>query len=252
MTGRSNPQRGSRNSGDDDSRPLRSSVARKKGGNKWLTIGVTAVGMAAVAATAWTVFFGPGKRAGDQEENGKSEVVEKGKNKSKKKFVKKPEAGGAKDEKLKIFACRIYTPEPGFLVLVDGEAARDAKRTELTTPCEVGLPQGNHTLTLVREKFRDHSEEVLIAKERTFELAPVYEPFAEPAGYLASPLATAAVGKPVELKSLNAGGPAWDPFVTADGLSLWFAAHKEDGKGIFVARRAGMRRENLWFSPQGE
>jgi len=78
MTGRSNPQRGSRNSGDDDSRPLRSSVTRKKGGNKWLTIGVTAVGMAVVAATAWTV-FGPGKRAGDHEENGKSEEIEKGK-----------------------------------------------------------------------------------------------------------------------------------------------------------------------------
>jgi hypothetical protein len=125
-------------------------------------------------------------------------------------------------------------------VLVDGEPARDDNGAKLTTPCEVGFPTGNHTLTVVCEKFRDYSEEVLIAQARTFELAPVYEPFAQPAGFFASPLATAAAGEPVELKSLNAGGPAWDPFVAADGLSVWFAAQKEEGKGVFVARRASV------------
>src|SRR5262245_42080079 len=184
--------------------------------------------------------FGPGKE-GSKENGSSDETVEK-RPKKKRKLVAsvKPEAGAAKTETAKIVACKIYTPEPGFFVLVDGEPARDDQGAKLTTPCEVGLPAGNHTLTVVREKFRDYSEEVLIARERTFDLAPVYEPFAQPAGFFASPLATAAVGEPVELKSLNAGGPSWDPFVTSDGLSIWFAGQKDEGKGIFVARRKNL------------
>ncbi|MGE5194904.1 MAG: family 16 glycoside hydrolase [Deltaproteobacteria bacterium] len=216
----------------------------KRTSNKWLTIGVTAVGMIGVIGMTWWV-FGPVERRRGKDGNGIGEVVHRGEKKKRRiTLVAKntPDAGeaAAKNLNAKIFACPIYTPEPGFFVLVDGEAARDAKGEKLTTPCEVGLPLGNHTLTVVREKFRDHSEEVLIAKERTIEIAPVYEPFAEPAGYFASPFATVAVGEPVELKSLNAGGPAWDPFVAPDSLSLWFAAQKEEGKGIFVARRASV------------
>lgn len=236
MSGRPNMRRGSQDTGDDASRS-RSRPSRKKGGDKWLTIGVTALGLIAAGTMAW-MLYGPGKPAGDQDGREKNESVEKGKKKSKKKLVKNNEdAPRAKDEKRAIYACQFHTPEPGFLVLVDGVPARDAKGDKLTTPCEVGMPQGNHTLTLAREKFRDHSEEVLIVKERTFEISPVYEPFAEPSGYFASTLATADVGQPVELKNPNDGGPGWDPFLAADGLSLWFAGHKTEGKGIFVARR---------------
>jgi hypothetical protein len=208
----------------------------------WLTIGVTAVGLAAVLATAW-VMFGPDKEGLiDRQEDGSSDETAEKRPKKKRKLVAKarPAAGAAKTEPARIVPCKIYTSEPGFYVLVDGELARDDLGAKLTTPCEVGLPSGNHTLTVVREKFRDYSEEVLIAQERTFDLTPVYEPFAQPSGFFASPLATAAIGEPVELKSLNTGGPAWDPFVTADGLSVWFAGQKEEGKGIFVARRKNL------------
>ncbi|HEY2253791.1 MAG TPA: family 16 glycoside hydrolase [Planctomycetaceae bacterium] len=122
--------------------------------------------------------------------------------------------------------------------MVDGEPARDDRGEKLTTPCEVDIPAGNRTLTVVREKFRDYSEEVVVSRGETFEFAPVFEPFAEVAGYFASRIAAAKVGKPIELANVNAGGPAWDPFLAADGLSLWFAGQKSDGRGIYVARRA--------------
>jgi hypothetical protein len=235
---------------DDDDRLLpashatRRTAGRSRASGKWLTIGVTAIGLIAVLATAWSV-FGPGHGNGSKDEQGNDEAAGGGPKKKRRirlasKDTPQPLGGAAKNASVRTFACRIYTPEPGFFVLLDGEAARAANGQKLTTPCEVGLPRGNHTLTLVREKFRDYSEEVLIATERTFDIAPVYEPFAAPAGYFAWPLAVAAVGEPVELKALNAGGPAWDPFVAADGLSLWFAAQKSEGKGIFVARRTSL------------
>ena len=235
---------------DEDDSPLharhaaRQAAGRSRAAAKWLTIGVTAIGLIAVLATTWSV-FGPVQGNGSKEDRGSDEAPGSGPKKKKRNSLASKDtaqtAGAqAGNSSIGTFACRIYTPEPGFFVLLDGEAARDAEGRKLTTPCEVGFPRGNHTLTLVREKFRDHSEEALIATERTFEIAPVYEPFAEPAGYFASGQAVAAVGKPVELKALNAGGPAWDPFIAADGLSLWFAAQKSEGKGIFVARRASL------------
>jgi hypothetical protein len=152
------------------------------------------------------------------------------------------QAAGAPAElpQFKTFACQVHTHQPGFFVLVDGELARDASGRKLTTPCEIGITRGNHVLTIAQEKFRDLVEQVTVAQEQTFELTPVYEPFAEPAGFFASRLGLAKVGERVELVQVNAGGPAWDPFVSADGLTLWLAAQKADGKGIYIAHRKNL------------
>jgi hypothetical protein len=160
--------------------------------------------------------------------------------KPKKSRPAKSTARPAEPPQPRTFACRITTPEPGFFVLVDGEPARDDEGKKLTTPCEVGIPKGNHTLTLVRRKFRDHVEETTLSASKNFDLAPTYEPFAEPAGFFTSRLALAEVWQPIELENVNAGGPAWDPILSHDGLSLWFAGQKSDGKGIYVARRASL------------
>lgn len=227
-------------SGDDVAPARRTGSSKKRPANHLLTVGVTAVGLIIVLAMAWTM-FGPSKKGSAKSKAEPGEAVAKGENKKKRAPPNSPFiAAPAKDAASRLVACKIYTPEPGFLVLVDGEPARNDKGAKLITPCEVALPAGNHTLGLVREKFRDYSEEVLIAQERTFEIQPMYEPFAAPAGYLASSLATAPVGKALALKEPNAGGPAWDPFLSADGLSLWFAGQKEEGKGIFVSRRASL------------
>lgn len=230
-------------SGDDLAPARRTGPSKKRPANQLLTVGVTAVGLAVVTYMAWTM-FGPSRKGAAKPKAGQSEAIAKGEKKKAKVPPKSPFiAAPAKDAGARIIACKVYTPEPGFLVLVDGEPARDDKGAKLTTPCEVGLPAGNHNLSLVREKFRDYSEEVLIAQERTFEIQPMYEPFAAPTGYLASSLATAPVGQAVALREPNTGGPAWDPFLSADGLSLWFAGQKDEGKGIFVSRRASLTSE---------
>ncbi len=166
-------------------------------------------------------------------------VTDNSESKSKKarKNKSRPELA-AEPREIKTVACKVQTPEPGFFVLVDGEPARDDRGEKLATPCEIEIPPGNHNLMVVREKFRDYSEEVVVSRGETFDFTPVYEPFAEPTGYVTSRMATAKVGQPVELKKVNEGGPAWDPFLAPDSLSLWFGAQKADGRGIYVARRA--------------
>ncbi len=243
MPGKPNLRHGGEDSGDDLTPARRIGSSKKRPANKLLTMGVTAVSLVVVVSLAWTM-FGPSKKGPSNSKAGQDESVvigekKKSKSRTKKQFV----AVDSAKPNAKVVACPVYTPEPGFYVLIDGEPARDDQGARLTTPCEVGLPAGNHTLTLVREKFRDYSEEVLIAQERTFDFQPVFEPFAPPTGYLASSLATAPVGKAVALKEVNTGGPAWDPFLSADGLSLWFAGQKDEGKGIFVSRRASITSE---------
>jgi len=215
-------------------------MSRQPPPNKLVTVVVTAVSSLLLASTAWMLFApskgGPVKPRGHEGDADDGEPVRRVKLVAK----KKPGAAPGSQPTGRNIACRFYTPEPGFYVLVDGEPARDDKGQKLTTPCEVGLAAGNHTLSVVREKYHDYSEDVLVAKERAFEFAPVYEPFAEPSGFFSFPLALAPVGQAVELVNVNAGGPVWDPFLSADGLSLWFAAQKEEGKGICVSRRASV------------
>ena len=231
---------------NDDNSPRRPvSVSRgqakaKPTTNRVLLIGITAFGSLLVLVAAWMI-FGAGKRGDDKPHDMPAESGSKTAGKKKRLVASKPTAARAGESKnSRLVVCKFYTPEPGFYVLVDDEPARDETGEQLTTPCEVGIPTGNHTLVVAREKFRDHSEEVLVSQERTFEFALQYEPFAEPAGYCASRLAHAVVGQPVELEIVNAGGPVWDPFLSSDGLNLWIAGQKDEGKGIYLARRTSL------------
>ena len=46
-----------------------------------------------------------------------------------------------------------------------------------------------------------------------------------------------AVGEAVPLHALNTIGNEFDPFVTSDGLAIYFAADRAEGRGIFTAAR---------------
>lgn len=174
-----------------------------------------------------------GDAAGDESD---SAVAASGKTRR-----KKHEAGApAEPPQFKTIACQVHTHEPGFFVLVDGVLARDRSGKKLTTPCEIGIPRGSHVLTIVREKFRDLVQSIAITREQTFDLTAVYEPFAAPSGFFASRMGLAKVGEPIELAQINAGGPGWDPFISADGLTLWLAGQKADGKGIYLSHRANL------------
>ncbi len=135
-------------------------------------------------------------------------------------------------------AIQIHTPEPGFLVEIDGVVARDGTNQVLLTPCEIRMIPGTRTIRVARQQFKDIVRDVPIIEGEEIEFAPEYDPFGEPAGYFASRFATTAVGERVELSAINELGPSWDPWIAADGLALWFAGDHGNGRGLFVARRA--------------
>lgn len=140
----------------------------------------------------------------------------------------------------KTIPVKVYTPEPGFYVLIDGEPARTEQGRKLKTPCEVEVLPGNRNVTVVREKHADASQEILVASPRTLEFRPTFQPFAQVVGYFASRFALADTGVPVPLATLNTEGAVWDPFVSADALTIWFAGDRPEGKGIYVARRTSL------------
>lgn len=141
---------------------------------------------------------------------------------------------------------QLFTPkEPGFLVLVDGEAARAADGKRIETPCSITLVSGKHRVTVVRQGYHDATEEITVdvargpgenPAELVFE--PEYEPFAVTDAYLKSPFTLAKIGEPIELTALNADGRAYDPCVSPDGLTIFFASDRAAGRGIYMATRA--------------
>lgn len=216
------------------------SSPRKLLQNRKILGGAIGGGLLLVIGIGWVLLSGPAKPSknltdgGDETADDASEGAKR-----------KSRPGGAEfhgvpltPPEFKTVLCRVYTPEPGFFVLVDGEAARKKTGDKLMTPCELGITPGNHTLAVVKKGFKDASNEVLVTDGHTFEFTPMFEPFAAPTGYFASRFSRAEVGQELPLLSLNTDGKVLDPFVAADGLSIWFAGDREGKKGIFVARRA--------------
>ena len=132
---------------------------------------------------------------------------------------------------------RVYTPEPGFAVMVDGEPVRGADGNFVTTPCAVTAEQGARTITVFREGAFDLSRVVDVAEDSEVTLEPSTDTAGGGSDILKAPYLKAEVGKPIALASLNSSRPENDPYVTPDRLSIWFVGDRQDGRGIFVATR---------------
>jgi hypothetical protein len=131
---------------------------------------------------------------------------------------------------------RVYTAEPGWFVLVDGEPVRNDEGELQPTPCAVTVAAGNHSITIARPATRDISKVVTVEDERevVFDESPLPD---ETGGLLSASYFNAKVGDPIALVALNSGGNEFDPFVTPDGLSIYFAAQRAAGNGVYVATR---------------
>lgn len=154
---------------------------------------------------------------------------------------------------VKTGVCRVYTPQPGFQVLVDGELVRNEVDGEwLTTPCEVTLPVGNHDIKVVKKGYRDTPlpGRVSVTADTPAEavLEPVEDPLNVADSVLAAPYLLAKVGEPIPLESLNSPNLETDPFVTADGLAIYFASDRSEGNGIYYATRSSPYVE--FYPPQ--
>jgi hypothetical protein len=132
---------------------------------------------------------------------------------------------------------RVYTPEPGFAVLVDGEPIRGTDGEFVTTPCAVTAEQGARTITVFREGAFDLSRVVDVAEDSEVTLEPSKDLTGGGSDVLKAPHLKTEVGKPIALTSLNSSRPEIDPYVTPDRLSIWFVGDRQDGRGIFVATR---------------
>ncbi len=134
--------------------------------------------------------------------------------------------------------CKIYTREPGFVVLVDGEPIRDPQGEMVTTPCEAFIPKGNHTITVAKEGYRDQTEIVETKNDREIRFDPQVDAFGSFQGILQSPLFQVQVGVPVALETLNSPGGEHDPYITRDGLKIYFYGERTEGRAIYTASRS--------------
>lgn len=134
--------------------------------------------------------------------------------------------------------CRVYTSQPGFSLLVDGQPVHDEQGNLITTPCEVTALSGARELTLFREGHGDQIEIVAFSKdgEKVF-ATEAAQPNAT-SSVLAAPYYNAKIGEPIALDSLNSSGAEFDPCVSEDGLFIYFAADRGEGRGVFMATRS--------------
>jgi len=132
--------------------------------------------------------------------------------------------------------CRVYTSEPGWRVFVDANPVAGPDGRPLLTPCEVVAAAGTHTVTVVLEGKLDQARQALFGPqgEAVFDTTEVPD---GDSALLGAPLLELPVGTPQALTALNSAGAERDPFVTRDGLAIYFAADRPEGRGIYTATR---------------
>ena len=135
---------------------------------------------------------------------------------------------------------RVYTEPIGFNIVIDGDPARNAEGELLLTPCRVTTTTGNHTIVVAKRGFQDDSAQISVS-ENEGEL--VLEPAADPGGensLLNAPYWNAKVGRPIALETLNTPAKDLDPYITPDGLTLWFVSNRRGGTGVYTASRSSV------------
>ncbi|MCC7418952.1 MAG: DUF1080 domain-containing protein [Planctomycetaceae bacterium] len=132
----------------------------------------------------------------------------------------------------------IYSNEPGFSVFVDGELARDEQLQPLLTPCAVTVIRGRHRFVMAKEGFKDVDRDMSVGQEENIiATAAVADEGDDANSMLEAPLLESSVGEPLPLASLNTPGVELDPFLEADGRTIWFVSMRPGGKGIYFATR---------------
>ena len=144
------------------------------------------------------------------------------------------------------FLVTVETNEPGFLLEVDGIVARDEQGELLLTPCEIPLEPGPRSFRLARKGYRDITQQVVIIERETVSFTATYDPFGEPTGYFASPFHQTPVGQLVDLSQVLPEGQPQTPWISQDGLDLFFCGESSAGRGVFHAQRS---HPDLMFEP---
>lgn len=143
-----------------------------------------------------------------------------------------------KPEEVATHEVKIYTPVPGFFVLVDNGAARDAENKRLKTPCAINVAAGRREIRITHPKFRDDSRLVDVEKSMELNFSPFPMPDGDNASVVFSSMFEAPVGKGIPMFSINTvEHNELDPFVEPDGLAVWFVSDRPTGTGIYRSSR---------------
>ena len=136
---------------------------------------------------------------------------------------------------------KVYSTPPGCLVFVGTDVVRGDGETLAQTPLEVQVPRGRVVISVEKPGGRRASREVEMpaVEELEFDVEmPLDEGdvLADPP-LLNTPYFEAAVGRSLELKSLNSSEKDFDPFVEADGKTIWFVSDRVGLRGVYMATR---------------
>ena len=136
---------------------------------------------------------------------------------------------------------KVYSNPPGCMVFIGVEVVRGEGDTFAQTPLEVMVPRGNVTVSVEKPGGRRATQRVDVpaAEEVEFDVSSAPEEedrFAEPS-LLNAPFFEASVGRSLELKSVNSPERDFDPFVAADGKSIWFVSDRGGVRGVYLATR---------------
>ncbi|HSG70469.1 MAG TPA: DUF1080 domain-containing protein [Planctomycetaceae bacterium] len=139
--------------------------------------------------------------------------------------------------------CRIYGGDEESIVLVNGDPARDAEGHFLSPPCEVRVARGNCTITLSRKGYQDFSRIASVSETSEVDF-PALQPAAEfSVTTVSAPLFDLEPGVPHRFETVNSPGAELDPWLSPDGLTLWFAGDRSEGKAIYRATRPSVWHE---------
>lgn len=132
----------------------------------------------------------------------------------------------------------VYSNPPGCLVFVNAVPVRGEGDALALTPCEITVPHGHHAISVEKPGGRRKTEQIHVEGRRDldFDVSSTPTDFDEPA-VINAPLFEAAVGRSIALASLNTTARELDPFLSDDGLTIYYASDRDGLRGIYMATR---------------
>lgn len=139
---------------------------------------------------------------------------------------------------------RVATTEPGYFVFLNDVPARFEDGEYARTPCEVRVPKGVWSVALSKQGRGDIEREWSLAEDVDWrvETDPDPQSHAGSAVYarVTQPLFRLPVGSGELLRTLNSSSREADPFVTPDGLTIWYVSNRPEGQGVYSAARSSV------------
>lgn len=128
---------------------------------------------------------------------------------------------------------------PGCLVLVDMVPVKNENEGLALTPCEVVVDRGSHSISVERAGGRRSTQMLDLQEDRELEFdVSSSSGDLDDVSIWNAPLFEAAVGRPIALTALNTPQKELDPFLSADGRTIYFVSDREGTKAIYAANRA--------------